>query len=379
MALDLFIRQGQQSLRCGYTTGSCATLAAKSSAKTLLSGQTVTHCEIVTPSGVLLDIPVNCLQFDGTTAEYSLLKDGGDDYDVTHGAEIRVKVTLLPPGEFQLFGGIGVGVITKPGLDQPVGTSAINRVPREMIWKELELLSEEYGYSGGFSVEISVPRGEELAKKTFNPQLGIVGGISILGTTGIVEPKSSAALVDTIDTELNMYRVQGNKEIILTPGYYGTAFLQEYPQLYQRPVVQISNFVGDSIDLMAVHGFSQGLFVGHVGKFVKIAAGIMNTHSHFADGRMEIFTAYAGLCGGSTSLLQQLMEAVTTESCLDLLAEAGLEEAVVSRILSAIQGHIARRAGDVQVGVVLFRNGNRLLGSSPEGKKILKDWAILQN
>ncbi len=225
--LEQFITKDNQVLRCGYTTGSCAAAAAKAAALLLLSGKPVPQISLDTPKGVPLTLTVRNVTAGQGWASCAVRKDSGDDPDVTNGVLVYAKVQRIPEREVRIDGGVGVGRVTKPGLDQPVGAAAINRVPRQMIARELEALLDESDAPGGFSVEISIPEGVALAKKTFNPHLGIVGGISVLGTSGIVEPMSEQALLDSIRVELNVQRAAGQTYALLTPGNYGETFLRD--------------------------------------------------------------------------------------------------------------------------------------------------------
>ena len=276
--------------------------------------------------------------------------------------------------------------MTKPGLDQPVGAAAINAVPRRMIAEAVKEVCDELGYSGGLSVVISVPGGAEIARRTFNPMLGIEGGISILGTSGIVEPMSEQALIDTVELALRQAAAldtgcRGEKRLILTPGSYPGSYGEAYLHAIGLdalgvPVVKCSNFIGEALDAAAVQGFSEVLLVGHVGKLVKLAGGVMNTHSAQADCRAELFTAHAALCGANGALCWALMEAVTADACLKLLADAGLREKVLKSLLTAIQTHLDRRAaGRMKVGAAIFSNEYGGLGETDEARRMRKEWA----
>lgn len=375
MAFEHYIRSGQKQLRCGYTTGTCAALAAAGAARLLLTGRAPEHLRLVTPKGLAVEVePQDCTLENGT-ARCAVVKDGGDDADVTTGHLVVAAVTKTASG-VAIDGGAGVGRVTKPGLDQPVGAAAINRVPRQMIAAAVEEVCGETGYGGGLSIVISVPDGEELARRTFNPMLGIEGGISILGTSGIVEPMSEQAIVDTIAVEQHQAAVSGARHLLLTPGNYGMDFLQTLGLDTQGvPCVKYSNFVGDALDIAAAEGFESVLLVGHIGKLVKLAGGVMNTHSKWADCRMELFCAHAAVCGGDTDLCRRLMEAATTDACIAALDEAGLREAVLNSLLAAIQTHLERRAaGSFLVGAVTFSNEYGLLGRTETVEEILRRW-----
>lgn len=376
MAFDHYIENGAQRLRCGYTTGTCAALAAAGAASLLLSGEAPRALSLVTPKGIPVTVEPVELFWENGAAVCGVAKDGGDDADATDGLVIRARVETIEEPEIRIDGGEGVGRVTKPGLDQPPGAAAINRVPRRMIEEQARRVCDALGYAGGLSVYISVPGGEEAAQRTFNPMLGIEGGISILGTSGIVEPMSEKALVDTIAVELRQAAALGARDVILTPGNYGETFLRDHPQAARGvPVVKCSNFIGDALDLAGNRGFSQVLLVGHAGKLVKLAAGVMNTHSRYADGRAEVFCAHAAVCGAPPSLCRSLMQAPSADACLALLDDASLREPVIDSILTAIQRHLDRRAGGrFRTGAVLFTNTFGLLGQTTTAKEIIRSW-----
>ena len=374
-----YVRSGQKLLRCGYTTGTCAALAAAGAARLLLTGTTPETVALRTPKGIVVEVaPLFCRKTaDG--AECAIEKDGGDDVDVTTGLPVIAQVALLPDvSGVVISGGKGVGRVTKPGLDQPVGEAAINHVPREMITEALHREAENAAYQGGFSVTISIEGGEEVAKRTFNPHIGVEGGLSVLGTSGIVEPMSQQAILDTIQLEMNQASLRAGtpRRLILAPGNYGLDYLHEtYPKFAAVPVVKTSNFIGDTLDMAASAKFEEVLLVGHVGKLVKLAGGIMNTHSHTADCRTELFCTHAALCGASREVCTALMDAATTDACLDILDAAELRAPVLESLLRAIQLHLDRRAaGTFRVGAILFSNQHGPLGQTETATQILNEW-----
>ena len=374
-----YVRSGQKLLRCGYTTGTCAALGAAGAARLLLTGHAPETVALRTPKGIVVEVaPLFCRRTD-TGAECAIEKDGGDDVDVTTGLPVIATVELLPGcTDIRIDGGRGVGRVTKPGLDQPVGAAAINHVPRQMIAEALRREAEAACYTGGFAVTISIQNGEEVARRTFNPHIGVEGGLSVLGTSGIVEPMSQQAILDTIQLEMNqaVLRAGTPKRLILAPGNYGLDYLHDtYPAFAAIPVVKTSNFIGDTLDMAASAGFEQVLLVGHVGKLVKVAGGIMNTHSHTADCRTELFCTHAALCGASRELCAALYAAATTDACLELLDAAGLRAPVLESLLDAIQLHLDRRAGEAfRVGAVLFSNQHGPLGATQTAKELLEQW-----
>ena len=371
-----YVRSGQKLLRCGYTTGTCAALAATGAARLLLTGAVPESISLQTPKGIVVEVaPLFCRR-TAAGAECAIEKDGGDDVDVTTGLPVIAAVELRQDPAITLQGGKGVGRVTKPGLDQPVGEAAINHVPRQMIESALRAEAEAAGYPGGFGVTISIQGGEEVARRTFNPHIGVEGGLSVLGTSGIVEPMSQQAILDTIQLEMDQAALANPRQLILAPGNYGLDYLRDaYPEFAGIPVVKTSNFIGDTLDMAATAGFKEVLLVGHVGKLCKLAGGIMNTHSHTADCRTELFCAHAALCGADRALCARLMDAATTDACLDLLDQAQLRVPVLESLLAAIQLHLDRRAaGMFRVGAVLFSNQHGPLGTTQTAKELLEQW-----
>ena len=371
-----YIRSGQAMLRCGYTTGTCAALAAAGAARLLLTGRAPETVSLVTPKGLTVTVPLAEARLSDGEARCAVIKDGGDDHDVTHGMLVWAAVRKSAAPGVSIDGGEGVGRVTRPGLDQPVGAAAINRVPRRMIGEQVEAVCRELGDPGGMEVVISIPGGEEAAARTFNPMLGVAGGLSILGTSGIVEPMSEQAIVDTIAVQQRQAAAGGSRRVILTPGNYGEDFLRETgPALAGVPVVKCSNFIGDALDIAAAEGFQQVLLAAHIGKLVKVAGGVMNTHSRYADCRTELFCAHAAVHVADAALCRALLDAATTDACIALLDGAGLRQPVLESLLAAVQRHLARRAaGAYQVGAVTFSNVYGALGATDQAKEIIETW-----
>ena len=372
-----YIRSGRRLLRCGYTTGTCAALGAAGAARLLLTGRAPESVGLRTPKGIVVEVAPRFCRATVDGAECAIVKDGGDDVDATTGLPVIAAVTLCPdaPRTVAIDGGAGVGRVTKPGLDQPVGAAAINHVPRQMITEALLREADAVGYGGGFAVVISIDGGAEAARRTFNPHIGVDGGLSVLGTSGIVEPMSQQALLDTLQLEIHQAALK-SKRLILAPGNYGLDYLASHlPELREIPIVKISNFIGESLDMAAAEQFGELLLVGHVGKLVKLAGGIMNTHSKQADCRTELFCAHAAICGADAATCRALLDAATTDACLDILAEAGLKAPVMASLLDAVQAHLDRRAaGAFEVGAVLFSNQAGPLGQTKTADALLKKW-----
>ena len=374
MSFEHYVRSGAKLLRCGYTTGTCAALAASGAAKLLLTGEAPAALHVMTPKGWAVEAEPELCRLEDGTALCAVRKDAGDDPDVTDGMLIFAAVTKTGSG-IDIDGGEGVGRVTKPGLDQPVGAAAINSVPRQMIREAAEKICADCGYVGGLKIVISVPGGEEIAQKTFNPQLGIAGGLSILGSSGVVEPMSERAIVETTALEIRQAAANGRKRLILLPGNYGMDYLtQNLPALASIPRAKCANFIGEAIDAARLEGFREVLLIGHIGKLVKLAGGIMNTHSKTADCRRELITCHAALCGAGADTCRALMDEVTTDGCLAVLDRARLRDAVMQSLLHAIQEQLSRRAGDMRIGALLFSNETGLLGLTDPAREMLREW-----
>ncbi|MBO7518782.1 MAG: cobalamin biosynthesis protein CbiD, partial [Methanobrevibacter sp.] len=354
----------QKLLRCGYTTGTCAAAASKAAVAMLFKQESMDSVAITTPNQTDLIIDVLNPQFKDNVARCSIEKDSGDDPDITNGILVSSKVTLLPDSsEIIIEGGKGVGKVTKGGLDQPVGMSAINSVPRKMIKDSLNELAMQYNYKGGFHVLISVPKGEEIAKKTFNPELGIVGGISILGTTGIVEPMSAKALADSIKVEISVIAAESNESILIFLGNFGKKFTEEDLNLSTKPGIMCSNFIDVALDSSVEFGFKNILLVGHIGKFVKLGIGMFNTHSHNGDGRIETLLSCALEAGANIEILKEIQKCVTTNAVLDILYENDLLDKTMDVLNERIQHNIDRRVpDDINVGFICFANTGEYSG-----------------
>ncbi|WP_279156626.1 cobalt-precorrin-5B (C(1))-methyltransferase CbiD [Obesumbacterium proteus] len=370
--LDTLWHNGK-SYRKGYTTGSCATAAAKVAALMVLRQQVINQVSIVTPSGVTLRLNVEQPLICGQQASAAIRKDGGDDVDATHGMLIFAQVTLNDSGSISIVGGEGVGTVTRKGIGLPVGSSAINRTPLHTIE---EAVREVIGPERGAEIVIFAPEGEERAQKTYNGRLGILGGISIIGTTGIVTPMSEESWKRSLALELEMKRAQGMTSVILVPGNHGERFVQEQMQLNGDRVVTMSNFVGYMLQEAQRLGFHRVVLVGHLGKLIKVAAGIFHTHSHIADGRMETLVTRLALMGAPRELLQAVFECSTTEAAMELIEQQGWQ-AVYNDIAQAICARINQMlrfaVQPLQCDAVLFSFDNIVLGSSRPVNDIVAD------
>lgn len=362
----------QKRLRCGYTTGSCAAAAAIAGTQMLLEGREIRRINLKTPKGIILTLPIEDITRTKTYVNCAVQKDAGDDPDITNGILVYAKVECIPKG-IVICGGDGVGIITKPGLDQPIGEAAINSVPRRMITEGVEEVMELFSYDNGIKITISVPEGKEIAKKTFNPRLGIEGGISILGTSGIVEPMSEVALLETIAIELKQRRAEGKKSVLLAPGNYGLEFVKKFHLPNPEQCVKCSNFIGQTLDKACELGFQRILLVGHIGKLVKLGAGIMNTHSKMADARMEILACCVLLSGGDAALAKQILSCTVTEEALQILWENAQMPNVMEVLMGRIEKHLLHRlAGQAKIGVIVFSNIYGVLGKTRDAEELLE-------
>ncbi len=364
-------------MRYGFTTGSCAAAASKAAAYMLLTGQEKKTIRIETPKGIPFDAQIVEITREEISVSCAVRKDGGDDPDITTGALVFATVTLESTeledsDDIVIDGGIGVGRVTKRGLDQPVGYAAINHVPREMILREVREVCLLTDYRGGLKIEISVPEGEKLSEKTFNPKLGIIGGISILGTSGIVEPMSSQALLDTIRVELNVKKAEGYHEIAVSPGNYGLEFMKRTYQYDLNQSVKCSNFIGDTIDMAVGLGFHSILLTGHIGKLIKLSGGMMNTHSKEGDCRMELMASAGIQAGINAEGAQAILNASTTEEGIRILKEAGKLESAMGIIIEKAYFYLNRRGGgNIQIECIMYSNEYGELIKSNGAEKLL--------
>ena len=396
---DSYIYKNQKKLRWGYTTGTCAAAASFAAAVMLLQGRRMEQVSLTTPKGVRLDLEVEEMETGKNCVCCGVRKDAGDDPDVTDGLMVYSQVRLPDAdsggagdareagdnteagddrndcGDYVyekdglrliLSGGVGVGRVTQCGLSCEVGKAAINPVPRQMIFEQVAGVCRESGFKGVLSIEIRVPEALKVADKTFNSRLGIQGGISILGTSGMVEPMSETALLDTIRLELRQRIRNGEKNLLVTPGNYGENFVGTVLGLGLGQAVKCSNFIGSTIDMAVEEGAESILLIGHGGKLIKLAAGIMNTHSSWADGRMEILAAHGAACGAKREMVEQILEAVTVDEGLRLLeTEDGLREQVMKRVMARLEQYVKQRAGGrLRAEVIVFTNERGILGAT---------------
>lgn len=343
----------KQKLKKGYTTGTCAAAAAKACVK-LLKGESFEHVSVDTAEGKL-NIPVKKLRIENEIAHCTVIKYAGDDPDVTDGAEICAEVILNDTGKIEVTAGVGIGIVTLSGLKIEVGKPAINPVPMKMIKYEVSKVLE---HGKGASIKISVPNGENIAKKTFNPKLGIVGGISILGTTGIVTPMSEEAYRESLLIPMNMLHKNGIDRAVFIFGEYGKDFLSTL-KISKKICITVSNFIGYMLDNAEMLDFKNILIIGHIGKLIKVSAGIFQTHSKIADCRMEILAAYAGIVGADTSTIKKIYECVTTNAAVEIVDKNNLNQIyniTVNNVKSKAESRV-----NMNIEAMMFGDNNRLL------------------
>lgn len=366
---DYYILKDGKKLRYGYTTGSCAAAAAKAAAQMLLTGQTVEEIALQTPKGILLHLLVEDISRGEGWVRCAIRKDGGDDPDVTNGILVYAKINKINAVakdiEIELDGGIGVGRVTRTGLYQQPGEAAINPVPRKMILESVEEICQNHGFSGKLHVEISIPAGVELAKRTFNPRLGIEGGISVLGTSGIVVPMSEDALIASIRLEMKMHVKNGAQYLVITPGNYGAMFSRDKLDIDLTYSMKCSNYLGETLDMAEELGVKGILFISHIGKFVKVSGGIMNTHSRCADSRAELMAAQAFRAKAPMEVIGEILDSQTTEESVQILKDTGYLKTTMAIMAEKIQFYLDHRTGKrIETGAIIFSNVEGVLAKT---------------
>lgn len=432
-----FISRTEGGLRRGFTTGSCAAAASKAAAQLLFEDFCAEKVSLLTPKGIFLEIKIESREKKEGWARCSVKKYAGDDPDITDGIRIYSTVSLyadkplpdalcadkpLPDGlctdKFSLGvscagdasadsvyyahhwyaektgddlilylrGGEGIGRVTRAGLSCPVGMWAINPVPRRMIFAEAARAAQKAGFKGSVWITLEIPGGEEIARKTFNPRLGIEGGLSVLGSSGIVEPMSEPALLETIRLEIGQKALEKEACLLMVPGNYGERFLAEKLLLPVEKAVKCSNYIGKALDMAVDAGIEKILLVGHAGKLIKLAAGVMNTHSKAADGRMECLAAYGAACGASREMAGQILDCVTVDEALGILEQKeGLREETTALAMRRISAVLRRRTevrqglegkqkakGHVRVEAILFTDERGILGMTDGAQELVR-------
>ena len=372
---DNYVYYNGRKLRKGFTTGTTATAATVAAIRTLLNQEPQETVTVHAANGKIAIFDVEQTDFDEQQASCAIKKDGGDDQDATDGALIFATVKLRDDNEIHLDGGKGVGRVTKEGLANKPGMPAINPTPRRVIKAAAR---EELGEKRGINIVISVPEGERIAKLTYNPRLGIVGGISILGTSGVVTPMSESSWKHSISIEMNIHRKRGDNTIVLVPGNYGEDFAKDELGIPNAKIVQMSNFVGYVLHETQRLGFTKVLIVGDLGKMIKVAGGIFSAHSKDADARAEIMVANLALMGGvPTAFLRKINQCLTTISMIKMIDEAGYQEVyqmIADKIKLRAEKLLAHREPHVEIDVVIFSRESGFLAASKPFQEIKGEW-----
>ncbi|MEW6044572.1 MAG: cobalt-precorrin-5B (C(1))-methyltransferase [Thermoproteota archaeon] len=357
----------QGKLRTGFTTGTCATAAAKAALVAITSQKKVDAVDVLLPKGKKLAINISSCKFDSTTARCSVIKDGGDDPDVTHGAEIVVDLQLTDNAkQIEIDGGQGVGRVTKPGLGLEIGSAAINPTPKKMIIENLTLIGDEILKKNGIRVIISVPKGEELASKTDNPRLGIMGGISILGTTGIVIPYSTASFAAAIRQSIDVTLAMKDDTVVLTTGGRSEEFAKKYVNLPEHCFVQMGDFAGYTIEQCAKKSIKKAYVAGFIGKLTKIAMGVKQTHVKGSKVDMDFLAKMASGCGASKNVIEQIKSANTARHVQEIIAKnnvGGFFSDICVQVYKQMREHSKNK---VEIEVILFDFDGSILGRHPQ-------------
>ncbi|MDH3313502.1 MAG: cobalt-precorrin-5B (C(1))-methyltransferase [Nitrosopumilus sp.] len=362
------MEEEKTKLKTGYTTGSSATAAAKAALLLILGQKKIENVEILLPKRSFIKIPVYSCEFESDKAKCSVIKDGGDDPDVTHGAEIIVELSLTEKiNQIEIDGGEGVGIVTKPGLGLEINKPAINPVPKRMIIENLREVGKQILLEKGIKVVISVPKGRELGPKTDNPRLGIVNGISILGTSGIVIPFSTASYAASIRQNLDVAIAMGNDTVVLTTGGRSEDFAKKIVDLPEHCFVQMGDFSGYTIQQCAKKNIKKAYVVGFIGKLAKMAAGVKQTHVKGSKVDMNFLAELAKKVDAKENVIQSIKKANTARHVSEIILEnnvKGFFELICSETHKHMRNHSEQK---VPIDVILFDfDGNILSRMSKE-------------
>lgn len=348
-------------LKRGVTTGTCAQAAVKGACLMLINNTIEKAVEVQTPSGVKLNLKLIEQKIGDNFAQCAVSKDSGDEPDVTDGAKIYAQVKFTSQKGVTIRGGEGIGRVTKPGLAVRVGEYAINPIPRKMIKNEASRFLPK---DKGIEVTISVPGGEKLAEHTFNPRLGIIGGISIIGTTGIIEPKSLDAYKASLALQLNVLKAQKVKKVVLVLGYVGEKFCKERLKLNEESVIKIGDQVGFMLEECLRKKMQEILLIGHLGKMIKITNGQFNTHSKFGDRRIDSIVDYARKYGAREEIITQLLNQTTAEATIEILKRNGFRK-IFNRIAQDVVLKLKKLVEHrLKVSCILLSLNGKILGWS---------------
>jgi len=360
----------KRSLRTGYTTGTCAAAATKAALSALVSGNKLPKVNVSLPKDKHIVIDIAWIKFvDERSVTASVIKDGGDDPDVTNGAEIWSTVSLLESSnKIMIDGGIGVGRVTKPGLGLEIGKAAINPTPLKMINQAIEeILERQQKNRYGLSILISVPKGEEIAKRTDNPRLGIIGGISILGTTGIVIPYSTASFAASIRQSFDVSIAMGSDTVIMTTGGRSEDFARSIfgSLIADHAYIQIGDFIGFSIKQCAIKKIKKAYVIGFIGKLTKMAMGVKQTHVKGSNVDMNFLATLANRCGANNELVKKIKLANTARHVGELIDQSGLSM-FYDVLCEEVYNHLSKDSpSDLQIKIILLDFTGKVIGNFP--------------
>jgi len=352
----------------GYTTGACSAAGAYSALYFLKNNEKLDFVEILNLKGESLIIPIKNIEKHGNIAIATVKKFSGEDIDITNGMDIKIEVKLENFDEsdnncnaVEITGGEGVGIVTKLGLQVNPGEYAINPKPREMIEKNLISLLNDFEK---LNVKISVPNGDEISKKTLNPKLGIIGGISILGTTGIVRPMSNDAYKESLTPQIDVALANNFKNLIFVPGNIGTKYAKMVLNAEEDQIIEVSNFWDYMLDKALEKGVTDITVFGHAGKLVKLAGGIFDTHSKVADARNEILCSYTSMVSKDDELLKKILYSNTTEEIIEYLTEKNILSEVFELVSKRIVERLSLRWNRINFSCVVIDMKGNVLGKS---------------
>ena len=361
------IVEEKTKLKTGYTTGSSATAASKAALLSIINQKKIESVDILLPKRSYIQIPINSCEFESEKAKCSVIKNGGDDPDVTHGAEIIVELSFTRKiNEIDIDGGEGIGIVTKPGLGLEINKPAINPVPKKMISENLREVGKEILLEKGIRVIISVPKGKELGPKTDNPRLGITNGISILGTSGIVIPFSTAAYAASIRQNVDVAIAMGNDTVVLTTGGRSEDFAKKMVDLPEHCFVQIGDFSGYAIQQCGKKDIKRAYVVGFIGKLAKMAAGVKQTHVKGSKVDMNFLSELADKCNANESVIQNIKKANTARHVSEIIQEnkiKGFFDLICEETYKHMRKHSEEK---VPIDVILFGFDGNILARKSE-------------
>ena len=359
-------QESKEKLRTGFTTGTASTASSKAAVLAIINQKKIESVEVTLPKGNSIPIKIHSCEFSNSRAKCSVIKDAGDDPDVTHGAEIVVELSLTPNvNQIEIDGGEGVGIVTKPGLGLDINKAAINPTPKKMIIANVNEVAKDVLEKNGIKIIISVPKGKELALKTDNPRLGIIDGISILGTSGIVIPYSTASFAAAIRQNLDVSMAMGNDTVVLSTGGRSEEFAKKIVDLPEHSFVQMGDFAGYTIQQCAKKKIKKTYVVGFIGKFAKMAAGVKQTHVKGSKVDMNLLAELAQKCSADLQTIEQIRAANTARHVQDIVLKNRIE-GFFDKICGLVYKHMREHSEEkIPIDVILFDFDGKVLGRHP--------------